>query len=53
MEKDKLKLIEFIVNDANDDTIEGLYELLINEDYKAGIDILDGAYGGAIKKDIM
>lgn len=48
----KLKLIEFIINDAYIETIDGLHELLIQNDFLYAIELLDKAYGGQIKKEL-
>lgn len=42
MEKTKLKLIDFIINEASEEQIEGLEELLINNDINYGLEKILG-----------
>lgn len=42
MEATKLKLIEFIINEASEEQIEGLEELLINNDINYGMEKILG-----------
>lgn len=42
MEATKLKLIEFIINEASEEQIEGLEELLIKNDINYGMELILG-----------
>ena len=36
----KLELIEWIINEASDDQLDGLYEIVKNQDYNYGVEKL-------------